>query len=221
MDFYDILNDNEKSKVLSRLVAHLMGDGCVTKKYFAYYNKNQTLINNFQNDVSTLFENVHFTKGITNSGTTFRMVQNKPIREFFLTLLEDYKSFSLKMPKFVNNFNLQKEFLKALYDDEGSVGLRVFKKTGEIKRSITLSSNSLRLISEIKEILNNSFGISSNKIGKYIKTKDSKIFTNYVLCITSKSNFEKFRDNIGFSHPEKTKKLDTMINSYIRHNATK
>ena len=46
----------------------------------------------------------------------------------------------------------KKEFLKAIYDDGGCVALRTFKKTNEIKRNLTLSSNSLIFIKEIKNI---------------------------------------------------------------------
>ena len=120
--------------------------------------------------------------------------------------------------KFSNIYNieLKSEFLNVLYDDEGCVALRTFKKTNEIKRNLTLSSNSLRLMEDIKNILEEDFNIKSNKLYKYIKTKDNKIFTNYVLSITGKYNFEEFRDKIGFYHPTKVDKLNLMIDSYIR-----
>ncbi len=38
MKYEEILIDLNKSKILAKIVAHLMGDGCVTNKYFAYYN---------------------------------------------------------------------------------------------------------------------------------------------------------------------------------------
>lgn len=216
MDYEFILKDKEKLKVLARIVAHLMGDGCVTKKYFAYYNKNLVLLEGFQKDLCLLFDNLHFTKGKVNSGTSFLMLQNKQINLFFKSLLSDYRSFSLTMPKFVNTPDLQREFLRALYDDEGCVALRTFKRTNEIKRNITLSSNSIYLIQEIKEILFNNFGINSNQIYKYVKKRDAKEFVNYVLSITGRDNFIKFREEIGFTHPNKLCKLDLMINSYKR-----
>lgn len=216
MDYSDIFKNKEKLKVLSRIVAHLMGDGCVTNKYFAYYNKNECLLNNFEKDVHTLFEKIHITKGKTNSGTRFLMISNKSIINFLKSLISDYRSFSLYTPKFISNKNLQKEFLCALYDDEGCVALRIFRKTNEIKRNLTLSSNSLRLIEEIKEILTNNFEIISNKISKCVKNKDSREFVNYVLSITGKENFIKFKEEIGFTHPDKIRKLNLMIHSYIR-----
>jgi hypothetical protein len=48
---------------------------------------------------------------------------------FLLSLLPDYRSFNLEIPKFINKRVLYIEFLKALYDDEGCVALRIYKKT--------------------------------------------------------------------------------------------
>lgn len=216
MGYEEILTNKEKSKVLARVVSHLMGDGCVTNKYFAYYNKNLILLSNFQEDINTLFKNIHLIKGKVNSGTSFIMIQNKEVNNFLKSLLRDYRSHSLQMPNFVNKIELQIEFLKALYDDEGCVALRTFKKTNEIKRNLTLSSNSLILLQEIKRILENNFNINSNKILKYTKTRGSHQYINYVLSITGKENFINFRDKINFNHPNKKRKLDLMINSYIK-----
>ena len=159
---------------------------------------------------------MHLTKGKYTSGTSLIQAHNKNIIKFLKSLHQDYKSNSLNIPDFVNTKELQKEFLRAFYDDEGCVALRIFKKTNEIKRNITLSSNSLILLEEIKKILQENFDIKSNRIHKYTKIINLKIFINYTLSITGKSNFEKFRKEIGFAHPQKRDKLNLMIESYIR-----
>ena len=221
MDYNLILNDSEKLKVLSRLVTHLMGDGCVTNKYFAYFNKNEDLLKNYEKDLFKLFSEVHIIRGISNSGTSLIQVQNKEIIYFLKSLLKDYRSKTLEIPKFINTKDLRKELLQSIYDDEGCVGLRVYRKTNELKRDITLSSNSLKFIEQIKEILIQDFNISSNKIAKNVKIVGSKIFTNYILPINGKSNFEKFQKEIDFAHPTKKEKLEKMIKSYIRLAGTK
>ncbi|MEK6792555.1 MAG: LAGLIDADG family homing endonuclease [Nanoarchaeota archaeon] len=221
MDYNLILNDSEKLKVLSRLVTHLMGDGCVTNKYFAYFNKNEDLLKNYEKDLLKLFSEVHIIRGISNSGTSLIQVQNKEIIYFLKSLLKDYRSKTLEIPKFINTKDLRKELLQSIYDDEGCVGLRVYRKTNELKRDITLSSNSLKFIEQIKEILIQDFNISSNKIAKNVKIVGSKIFTNYILPINGKSNFEKFQKEIDFAHPTKKEKLEKMIKSYIRLAGTK
>ncbi len=144
------------------------------------------------------------------------MVCNKALLNFLKSLINDYRSFSLYIPKFIESKELQREFLRAFYDDEGCVALRVFRKTNEIKRNLTLSSNSLTLIKEIKEILIKKFHIKSNKVSKYVKKRDSGNFINYVLSITGKENFVKYRKEIGFTHPGKIERLNKMISSYIR-----
>lgn len=59
----EIFTDKEKTKILARVVAHYMGDGCVTNRYAAYFNKNETLLNNFEKDILTLFEGGILSKG--------------------------------------------------------------------------------------------------------------------------------------------------------------
>ncbi|HJX50281.1 MAG TPA: LAGLIDADG family homing endonuclease [Candidatus Nanoarchaeia archaeon] len=216
MSYDSLLKDTEKAKILSRIIAHLMGDGCVTNRYFAYYNKNNILLEQFEEDMVNAFGEVHFTIGKVNSGTSFVMIYNREIRLFLFSLVKNFKSNYLKFPLFINTRDLQKEFLKSIYDDEGCVALRVFKKTNEIKRNLTLSSNSLIFLQEIKNILAEQFNIMSNKIINYIKKRDGKEFVNYVLSITGKKNFELFRNLIGFYHPDKIKRLDDMISSYIQ-----
>jgi hypothetical protein len=212
----EILRDEEKLKVLARVVSHLMGDGCVSKRYFAYYNKNQVLLENFKRDVKKIFGEIHFITGKVNSGTSFYMIQNKEALSFLKSLIEDYRSFSLHIPEFIKTKELKKEFLKAIFDDEGCVALRVFAKTGEIKRNITLCAKSEFFLSQIKDILERDFMIKCNKLTKYIKKVNNKEFLYWVLSITGKDNFVKFKENINFYHPDKKNKLDLMISSYVR-----
>ena len=217
MQWDSLLEDKKTLNILSRVVTHLMGDGCVTNRYFAYCNQDKTLLNNFERDVKILFGEIHITRAKTNSNTYILMIQNKSILSFLRSLLEDYRSSYLELPFFIKeNKDIQKEFLKEFFDDEGCVAFRVFRKTGELKRNLTLSSNSIKLLNEIKRILYIHFGIESNKILKYVKTNREKIYTNYILSITGKENFIKFMEKIAFSTVAKNSKLKIMINSYIR-----
>ncbi len=104
-----------------------------------------------------------------------------------------------------------------IYDDEGTVALRIFKKTNEIKRNLTIASKSKKFMEDIKKILEKDFKIKCNKIGFSIrKFPNNKEFVTWNLSITGKENFLKFRDKINFNGPIKRKKLDLMINTYIR-----
>lgn len=216
MLYESILKNKEKSKILARVVAHLMGDGCVTDRYFAYYNKDQTLLDNFEKDIISIFGDIHIIRGKVNSGTSLIQVQNKKLICFLRNLLNDYRSFNLYIPRFINNKDLKKELLMALYDDEGCVALRIFQKTGEIKRNLDIGSKSKEFLKEIKQILENDFNMTTNKLISFERKFGNKVFITWKLSITGKENFVKFRDEINFKHPEKIKKLDLMINSYIR-----
>ena len=215
-EFEEILNNKEKMKILARVVAHLMGDGCVTNRYFSYYNKDETLLINYERDVTGLFGNIHLIRGKVNSGTKLIQVQNKSILNFLRSLVKDYRSFSLEYPQFLDTIELKKEFLKAIFDDEGCVALRIFKKTNEIKRNLEISSKSKKFLVDIKNILEKDFEITSNKIISFERNLGGKIFITWKLSITGKENFIKFRDKINFYHPSKEDKLDLMIKSYIR-----
>jgi hypothetical protein len=216
MNLNNIKTDRDKMKILSRVVAHLMGDGCVTNRYFSYYNKNEYLLEKYEEDIQKLFGNVHIIHGKVNSGTSLVQVQNKPILEFLRSLIKDYRSFSLEYPKFLDDLEFKKEFLRSIYDDEGTVSLRVFKKTNEIKRNLTIASKSKRFIEDIKDILEKDFNILCNRIGFSKKRMGDKEFVIWYVSITGKENFILFRDKINFNHPLKKEKLDLMINSYIR-----
>jgi hypothetical protein len=216
MDYSYILKDHEKKKVFSRVIAHLMGDGCVTNRYLGYYNKDPYLLESFERDIVFLFGDIHLIKGKVNSGTSLVQVQNKNILDFLRELVPDFRSFSLFFPRFIDSRECKIEFLKAIYDDEGSVGLRVFNKTNEIKRNLTIASKSKKFILDIKGVLENDFKIKCNKIGYSKKAINEKTFITWNVSITGRENFVKFRENISFNAPKKIKKLDMMINSYVK-----
>ena len=201
---------------LARIVGHLMADGYVSKRYLRYNNKNQSLIDNFKLHFLICFPNIHFIYGKTNSGTSFVQVQNKNIINFLFNLCKDFRSTNLVFPDFVNTIEMKKEFIGAIFDDEGCVALRIYKKTKEIKRNLDMASKSKKFLEDIKNILENDFNIKCNNIIEFKRKLNNKEFTTHKLSITGKENFIRFREAINFVHPDKIKKLDLMINSYIR-----
>ena len=117
---------------------------------------------------------MHFIFGRVNSGTCFVQVQNKAIINFLFKLCKDFKSENLQIPIFIKNIKLKKEFIQAIFDDEGCVGLRVFKKTGEIKRNLEIASKSKKFLEEIKLILEKDFDIKCNRIISFKKNISHK-----------------------------------------------
>ena len=203
------------SKSFARCIAKISGDGNLSTGYVRYNNKCPDLLKEFKRDMLKEFgKNIHFTEGTSNSGTNFIKVTRKFVAESFLKQLKDFKSFSIYIPNSIkkSKLSIKKEYLRALYDDEGSAVLRLYKKTKEWKRSITLCSNSIRLLNEIKFLLLKEFDITSNKIirNKISNPKDQC----YVLCITGEGNILKFKKSIGFLHPRKIRRLNLILRSY-------
>ncbi len=201
---------------LARIIGHLMGDGNVSKRYLRYNNKNIFLLENFKEHFLNLYPLTHFIEGRVNSGTSFVQVQNKQIIHFFFDLCGDFKSGNLRFPKFLKRLELKREFISAIFDDEGCVGLRIFRKTNEIKRNLEIASKSKEFLEDIKKVLESDFKIKCNKLIYFKRNLGEKEFVTWKLSITGKENFIKFRENINFSSPNKIEKLDQMIGSYIR-----
>jgi intein/homing endonuclease len=201
---------------LARVIGHLMGDGYVNKRYIRYNNKDQILLDNFQENFIKLLPETHFIKGKSNSETPFIQIQNKEFITYLFSLCSDFRSNKIRFPRFINTLDSKKEFISAIFDDEGCVSLRIFKKTGEIKRNLEIGSKSKKFIFDIKNCLEKDFDINCNKPISFTKKFIDKEYTTWKLSITGKGNFLKFRDKIGFNTPIKNKKLDQLINSYIR-----
>jgi intein/homing endonuclease len=175
------------NEVIARIVAHLMGDGCVTSRYMRYNNTNEYLLEQFKTNMTQEFgKNIHFIDGTVNSGTRFTQIQNKEILEKLFEIAKSYKSGEIEVPTKVMNADIEvkKAFIRALFDDEGSVKLSVCQKNGKIKRDVHMCSKSKRIIKQIKKILENELKIKCNKIGKDLRKRNNKKYITWILRIT-------------------------------------
>lgn len=202
------------SKNFARCLAKISGDGNLYYRYIRYSNTSRILLQEFKEDIRKVFGNVKFTEGKVNSGTPFIQIHGKAIIGEFKKYMKSYKSDDIIVPDVIMNGSkaIQREYLRAFYDDEGSPNLRLFKVTKEWKRNINLCSNSIRLLKDIKILLLESFGIETNRIFKNKNNDDYD--RSFVLSVTGKDNFIKFKECVGFKIPYKQEKLDLMIKSY-------
>jgi hypothetical protein len=127
-------------------------------------------------------------------------------REIYKRLINEFGSFysnEWSMP-YVNE-NLMKIWLRAFFDCEGWV----FCKTHQ-NRHIGLDSINEKGLDRIKESL--------EKIGIKSVKKISPKRKMFRILIYGKQNLIKFKQEIGFFHPQKKEKLEQTVSDFVSYN---
>ena len=198
---------------MARCIARITGDGYLYYRYIRYNNTCKELLEEFEQDIRKEFNHTKFTYGITNTRTLFVQIHGKHIISKFLKFLPSYKSGDVYIPLQILGASkiVKRVYLRALFDDEGNVGIRIFAKTGEWKRNVKIDSKSYRLLEGVKALLLD-FDISSNRIRRC--DKGDKYW--YYLGISGHENFIRFSKYIGFTHVLKQEKLIFLIKTYTK-----
>ncbi|MEM5800069.1 MAG: LAGLIDADG family homing endonuclease [Candidatus Aenigmatarchaeota archaeon] len=192
---------------LATIHAYLCADGYVitnppTQKHKYYYiglrNTNEIILQDFQKN----FERAFGIKPIITKEKDRCKIQNKNL---FLKLTKNFSFYSDKwtMPKL--SLKGLRCWLRAFFDCEAWVNVQKGKS-----RVIGLESVNKNGLEQIRNSLLK-FGI---KVSNVKKRKNRNIWYIY---ICGKENLLKFKENIGFLHPNKNKKLLEAINSYINY----
>ncbi|RLF07454.1 MAG: hypothetical protein DRJ64_02960 [Thermoprotei archaeon] len=142
----------------------------------------------------------NFKKAFSITPTiTYRKDKNVwRLRVYSKKIVEKLEHYQKNLEELLyQSLEIQKSFLQAVYDAEGSVDKNKWR--------ITLSNKKIELLLLLKKMLKN-FGIETQKIWHYkwgVK----------VLPITKKKNIILFYKLIGFSHSLKKRKLEKKIKS--------
>jgi hypothetical protein len=191
-------------KNLAAVHAYLCADGYVTKnplerkkKYYriGLRNTNQVLLKDFQKRFYNYFR---VMPPIRKDGRCEKC--SKEINELLLREFGSFYSWEWRMPKL--NKKLVRVWLRAYFDCEGWV----FCKRHQ-NRHIGVDCVNEKGLNQVIKALNQ-LGIKTIK--KFNKKR--KIFR---IFIYGKENIKKFRDNIGFLHPDKAEVLNDVIKDYM------
>ena len=204
---------------LGSIIGHILGDGSIDKKYLQVFfsNSERALLKEFSNNMMEIFKiepriwmqkepefgNTHWDKRLSridqlilgrNGGLFYPTICGLILNAIF----EDFaigKNKKMTFKIMNANKNFKRGLVRAFYDDESSVG----------KKNIRLFQDKIEVLEAFRKILRE-FEINASEIKFYIKRDKQRFY----LDIFKKSNFIKFRNEIGFTSPLKAKKLDEL-----------
>ncbi len=183
---------------ISNIFGHIIGDGGLYKNKIFYNNTNIDLINDFIDNFKKSF-NYDGKIFVSNYKGAYRLIiYDKLIWLFLIGILLDGKyQKTVSKLKLVNRAN-KKAFLKAMFDDDGSIS-----KKGII--SIVNKDSSIILF-----IKNQLMNIGFDNIVRYTLF-NKKYNKNYHALRISKQYNEKFLRLISFKHKKKLNRLQNNI----------
>lgn len=204
----------EPSPELASLIGHALGDGHIAKTTFDYTNKNKGLIEEVEAHCKNLFQ----IKG--------RIIYRRDAYEIFFPLVVAKLLFLCGAPKgrkttqqihlpnwiVYGSHEIKSSFLRALFDDEGWVGVTPGNFTigfAQNKKE-DLIGNHRKYMEQIKSMVQE-FGIKTSGIFK-IPQKNNSIQLGFK--IIGRGNIERFLHGIGFTHKEKQDKASKILISY-------
>lgn len=195
---------------LIRFVGYVLTESNHTSKRIKFSNTDEAMLKDFETITEKLF-NLETIKRI-NKGVAEREINSKTLVEYLKSTLgfKPALSGNKEIPsKLMGLDNAQSAvLLRTLFDTEGSLPNSASKRGA----CIEYPSKSRRLVEQV-QILLNRFGI----VGKFNKRIiDGQEY--WRLLISGSDNHRKFRDNIGFSLPYKSSRLDNLCKAGLKRN---
>jgi len=188
----------------ARIIAHLIGDGCAYKSNHDYNIKYEVKdlesLNSFEVDMIFVY-GLKLTKGFKNSGITglpipfIRLRSKLAYGDLLKYATFNSKDWKIKGQLLNSSKEIKREFLKAFFDDEGSVinehGKGIIKLYSINRRGLK-QVRRLLLEFDIKSQLSYGYGAKRNVYALLIKELDS------------------FYKEIGFNLKRKQNKLTSL-----------
>ena len=206
---------------LASLVAHALGDGSIGERNIQveYKNKSQECIQDVVDTTESIFNiKVRPTKDVDGFPVVFLPSAVGQVLLLAGAVQGDKTKKNFDVPKWIKDGGpeVKNTFLRALFDDEGSVD--VCGKWRSIKFSmgkLESSSESLyKFLNSIRDMLND-FGIDTQPVRirrRYQVEGENKLMIGF--WITGKHNLKLFAQKIGFRHPEKQRKLIETLGTF-------
>lgn len=195
----------KESIELYRITAHIIADGSASKGKTPYYaNTCKELREQFKKDLQ-VFGSMKIYERKPN--TVEIVCFPKVVTDILAHLFDVRFTYPNKVPKLIFDAKpeFKKAFLQALFDDEGSISTQ-----------LAIGIHDINIMEEIKSLIN-SLNIKTSKVlvHKYGYKRD-KVY----LCIP-RSEYILFQKEIGFSHPDKAKRLEFAIRTHNRQQRTR
>lgn len=159
------------------LVAHLMFDGEIIRKRCVYNNRSRALIERVKNLMKYVYDYPPIERLHPVSKVIRIEFSNVELEQFLYGKSQELSKSILKMPR-----SFQREFVRAFFDDEGCMDVRLDRNL----RKIRGYQNDKNILQLIQKLLKN-FSIESKLQGE-----------NEVVII-GKNNLKKFQKEINFS----------------------
>lgn len=193
---------------LVNLVAHILFDGAIKSGGILYYNRSCVLINNFRNKMANIYN------GKPRTYTSYNGVKRVVYHNVELVGFLKQKSGELIENIYTLSHECQREFLKAFFDDEGSVDFRLKYKKRRI-RGYQYNEKILRLVNRLLK----NFGINScidNRFNEITITREKDI-RKFAMKINFSKGLKingKRSNSVWKKDLEKRKILENLIASY-------
>ena len=195
------------------ILGHICGDGNISRSNpkkgisFRYINSEKALIESFKDKVKKVFgniePNVQIRSGIGYRRENFCLQYPTIISLIVLSVFDCHSNDKKDLPNFI--FELPEKakcyFLRALFDDEGTVSVE--------EKRICIGLKPKKIVKKIRDLLTS------------LKFNPGRIFFSgniHKINIDKRKDILLFRNLIGFKHPLKANKLNLIIKNGWKFN---